>query len=45
MKGLGYVINCVVLIIGNELFVVILFDVIIDDVVSDFKKDNLVEMI
>jgi len=44
-KGLGHAINCAAPIIGNEPFVVILPDVIIDDVASDLKKDNLVEMI
>ncbi len=44
-KGLGHAINCAAPIIGNEPFVVILPDVIIDDVASDLKKDNLAEMI
>ena len=44
-KGLGHAINCAAPIIGNEPFVVILPDVIIDDVESDLKKDNLAEMI
>ncbi|WP_404338771.1 UTP--glucose-1-phosphate uridylyltransferase GalU [Pseudoalteromonas mariniglutinosa] len=44
-KGLGHAINCAAPIIGNESFVVILPDVIIDDVASDLKKDNLAEMI
>ncbi|MFT7568707.1 MAG: UTP--glucose-1-phosphate uridylyltransferase, partial [Pseudoalteromonas distincta] len=44
-KGLGHAISCAAPIIGNEPFVVILPDVIIDDVESDLKKDNLAEMI
>lgn len=44
-KGLGHAINCAAPIIGDEPFVVILPDVIIDDVESDLKKDNLAEMI
>ncbi len=44
-KGLGHAINCAAPIIGNEPFVVILPDVIIDDVASDLRKDNLAEMI
>ena len=44
-KGLGHAINCAAPIIGNEPFVVILPDVIIDDVASELKKDNLAEMI
>jgi UTP--glucose-1-phosphate uridylyltransferase len=44
-KGLGHAINCAAPIIGNEPFVVILPDVIVDDVESDLKKDNLAEMI
>lgn len=44
-KGLGHAINCAAPIIGDEPFVVILPDVIIDDVASDLKKDNLAEMI
>jgi UTP--glucose-1-phosphate uridylyltransferase len=44
-KGLGHAINCAAPIIGNEPFVVILPDVIIDDVESNLKKDNLAEMI
>lgn len=45
MNGLGYVVLCVCLFIGDVFFVVVFFDVIIDDVVSDFKKDNLVDMV
>ncbi|WP_394191847.1 UTP--glucose-1-phosphate uridylyltransferase GalU [Pseudoalteromonas atlantica] len=44
-KGLGHAINCAAPIIGDEPFVVILPDVIIDDHESDLKKDNLAEMI
>ena len=44
-KGLGHAISCAAPIIGNEPFVVILPDVIIDDVESNLKKDNLAEMI
>ena len=44
-KGLGHAINCAAPIIGNEPFVVILPDVIIDDMESDLSKDNLAEMI
>ncbi|WP_372761897.1 UTP--glucose-1-phosphate uridylyltransferase GalU [Pseudoalteromonas sp.] len=44
-KGLGHAINCAAPIIGNEPFVVILPDVIIDDMESDLTTDNLAEMI
>lgn len=44
-KGLGHAINCAAPVIGNEPFVVLLPDVIIDDAASDLKKDNLAEMI
>lgn len=44
-KGLGHAINCAAPIIGDEPFIVILPDVIIDEVESDLKKDNLAEMI
>lgn len=44
-KGLGHAINCAAPIIGNEPFIVILPDVIIDEVESDLTKDNLAEMI
>lgn len=45
MNGFGYVVFCVWFLIGDVLFVVVLFDVIIDDVVSNFKKDNFVDMV
>jgi UTP--glucose-1-phosphate uridylyltransferase len=44
-KGLGHAINCAAPVIGNEPFVVLLPDVIIDEAASDLKKDNLAEMI
>ncbi|CCQ10729.1 UTP--glucose-1-phosphate uridylyltransferase [Pseudoalteromonas luteoviolacea B = ATCC 29581] len=44
-KGLGHAINCAAPVIGNEPFVVLLPDVLIDDVASDLKKDNLAEMV
>ncbi|MFC3031869.1 UTP--glucose-1-phosphate uridylyltransferase GalU [Pseudoalteromonas fenneropenaei] len=44
-KGLGHAISCAAPIIGDEPFVVILPDVLIDEMASDLKKDNLAEMV
>jgi UTP--glucose-1-phosphate uridylyltransferase len=44
-KGLGHAISCARSVVGDEDFAVILPDVLIDDTLSDPKKDNLAEMI
>ncbi|SIR45092.1 UTP--glucose-1-phosphate uridylyltransferase [Aeromonas sp. RU39B] len=44
-KGLGHAILCARPLIGDNPFAVLLPDVLIDDVASDPKKDNLAEMV
>lgn len=44
-KGLGHAVLCAKPLIGDEPFVVILPDVLIDDAASDLKKDNLAQML
>lgn len=44
-KGLGHAVLCAYPIVGDEPFAVILPDVLIDEYVSDLKKDNLSAMI
>lgn len=44
-KGLGHAILCARPLIGDEPFAVLLPDVLMDDVASDLKKDNLANMI
>ncbi|WP_261089206.1 UTP--glucose-1-phosphate uridylyltransferase GalU [Serratia quinivorans] len=44
-KGLGHAILCARPLIGDEAFAVLLPDVLIDDVASDLKRDNLASMI
>ncbi|MDG1467603.1 MAG: UTP--glucose-1-phosphate uridylyltransferase GalU [Glaciecola sp.] len=44
-KGLGHAILCAQPLIGDNPFVVVLPDVIIDDALSDLKTDNLADMI
>ena len=44
-KGLGHAIACARPCIGNNPFVVMLPDVLIDDAASDLSKDNLADMI
>ncbi len=44
-KGLGHAIACARPCIGNNPFVVMLPDVLIDDAASDLSKDNLTDMI
>lgn len=44
-KGLGHAVLCAQPIIGNEPFVVVLPDVLIDDSLANPKKDNLAEMV
>lgn len=44
-KGLGHAILCAHPLVGDEPFAVVLPDVIIDDVASNPKKDNLAEMV
>jgi len=44
-KGLGHAIGCARPLVGDNPFVVILPDVIIDDAASDLTKDNLAEML
>ncbi len=44
-KGLGHAIACARPCVGNNPFVVMLPDVLIDDVESDLSKDNLTDMI
>ena len=43
-KGLGHAILCALPVIGEEPFVVLLPDVLIDEVNSDLSKDNLAHM-
>lgn len=44
-RGLGHAINCAAPVIGDEPFVVMLPDVLIDDAVCDLQNDNLAQMI
>ncbi|PKI02612.1 UTP--glucose-1-phosphate uridylyltransferase GalU [Glaciecola sp. 33A] len=44
-SGLGHAIMCAYPMIGDEPFAVVLPDVIIDDVASNLKKDNLADMV
>ncbi len=44
-KGLGHAVLCAKPLVGDEPFVVILPDVLIDDAASDLKKDNLAQML
>lgn len=44
-KGLGHAVLCAQPIIGDEPFVVVLPDVLIDDNVANPKKDNLADMV
>jgi UTP--glucose-1-phosphate uridylyltransferase len=44
-KGLGHAVLCAKPLVGNAPFAVVLPDVIIDDVASNSKKDNLAEMV
>ncbi|TDF39521.1 UTP--glucose-1-phosphate uridylyltransferase GalU [Alteromonadaceae bacterium M269] len=44
-KGLGHAILCAQPLVGDAPFAVVLPDVIIDDVASNPKKDNLAEMV
>lgn len=44
-KGLGHAIACAKPLVGDNPFVVILPDVIIDDVACDLSKDNLADML
>jgi len=44
-KGLGHAILCAQPLIGDSPFAVVLPDVIIDDALSNLKKDNLADMI
>lgn len=44
-KGLGHAVLCAQPIIGDEPFVVVLPDVLIDDTVANPKKDNLADMV
>lgn len=44
-KGLGHAVSCAKPLVGNNPFVVILPDVIIDDAASDLSKDNLADML
>lgn len=44
-KGLGHAVLCALPVIGSQPFAVLLPDVLIDEVDSDLKKDNLAEMI
>ncbi|MBP5243357.1 MAG: UTP--glucose-1-phosphate uridylyltransferase GalU [Succinivibrio sp.] len=44
-KGLAHAISCAFPIVGKNPFAVILPDVIIDDMASDLKKDNLSAMV
>lgn len=43
-KGLGHAVLCAEPLVGNQPFVVVLPDVLIDDAESDLSKDNLAEM-
>jgi UTP--glucose-1-phosphate uridylyltransferase len=44
-KGLGHAVLCAKPLVGDAPFAVVLPDVIIDDVASNSKKDNLAEMV
>ncbi|MCG9758096.1 UTP--glucose-1-phosphate uridylyltransferase GalU [Pseudoalteromonas sp. Isolate6] len=44
-KGLGHAINCAAPVIGDEPFVVMLPDVLIDAAASDLRTENLAQMI
>jgi UTP--glucose-1-phosphate uridylyltransferase len=44
-SGLGHAVMCAYPLIGDEPFAVVLPDVIIDDVASNPKKDNLADMV
>ena len=44
-RGLGHAINCAAPVIGDEPFVVMLPDVLIDDAACDLQRDNLAQMI
>lgn len=44
-KGLGHAISCARPCIGNNPFIVLLPDVLVDDAACDLSKDNLAEMI
>jgi UTP--glucose-1-phosphate uridylyltransferase len=44
-KGLGHAVLCAKPLVGDAPFAVVLPDVIIDDVASNTKKDNLAEMV
>lgn len=44
-KGLGHAILCAYPLIGDEPFAVVLPDVLLDEVASDLKQDNLARMI
>lgn len=44
-NGLGHAIMCAQPLVGDAPFAVVLPDVIIDDVTSDLKKDNLADMV
>ncbi len=44
-KGLGHAILCAHPLVGDNPFVVLLPDVLIDDAFSDLKKDNLADMV
>lgn len=44
-KGLGHAISCARPCIGNNPFVVLLPDVLVDDAACDLSKDNLADMI
>jgi UTP--glucose-1-phosphate uridylyltransferase len=44
-KGLGHAISCARPYIGNNPFIVLLPDVLVDDAACDLSKDNLAEMI
>ena len=44
-KGLGHAVLCARPLIGDQPFAVLLPDVLIDEVASDLKQDNLAEMV
>ncbi|MGV6809666.1 MAG: UTP--glucose-1-phosphate uridylyltransferase GalU [bacterium] len=44
-KGLGHAILCAYPVVGDEPFVVVLPDVLIDDAASDLKTENLAKML
>jgi UTP--glucose-1-phosphate uridylyltransferase len=44
-KGLGHAVLCALPVVGDDDFVVVLPDVLIDEFDSNLKKDNLAEMI